>query len=46
MCEEMVRNARQMERAAAAREASTSGRFMGRFQSLPTGAVSVSIPIA
>ena len=43
MCDEMIRNAKSMERAAAASAASTSGRFMGRFQSLPAGSVSVQL---
>ncbi len=43
MCDEMIRNAKSMERAAAANAASTSGRFMGRFQSLPAGSVSVQL---
>ena len=46
MCDEMMQNAKSMERAAAASAASTSGRFMGRFQSLPAGSVSVQRPVS
>ena len=39
MCEEMMTNARNMERAAAASAASSSQ--VGRFHSLPAGSLTV-----
>ena len=43
MCDEMIKNAKSMELAAAAKSNSASGRFMGRFQSLPAGSVTVRL---
>jgi len=43
MCDEMIKNAKSMELAAAAKSNSASGRFMGRFQSLPAGSVTVGL---
>ncbi len=41
MCEDMLANARNMERAAAATAASSSAR-VGRFNSMPAGGLTVS----